>query len=94
LDWWALRAGVYYETPVVNEDYADFMMPTYGRTGLTAGMGFKWENFTLDLAYAHLIINQLDYSTTRNEGVTAGVKNAKSEDCVANIYSLSLGYTF
>ena len=93
-DWWALRAGAYYETPVVNEDHADFMMPTYGRTGLTLGTGFMWNDFTLDLAYAHLMINSLDYDSTDNHGVTSTLATAKAEDCVANIYSVSLSYAF
>ena len=90
-DWWALRAGAYYETPVVNEKHADFIIPSYGRTGLTLGTGFVWNNFTLDLAYAHLFINPLSYDSNKD---LKNVSGGTSENCVANIYSVSVGYTF
>jgi long-chain fatty acid transport protein len=95
LDWWALRAGFQYETPVVNERYADYMIPSNGRQMLTAGTGVKWNNFTLDFAYAHIWVNPLSYGSTRNSAVRgSGITGGKSENVVANIYMLSLGYTF
>ncbi|MDD2966731.1 MAG: outer membrane protein transport protein [Desulfovibrionaceae bacterium] len=90
-DWWALRAGAYYETPVADEKHADFIIPSYGRTGITLGTGFVWNNFTVDIAYAHLFINPLSYD--KNSELTK-VSGGKSENCVANIYSVSIGYTF
>jgi long-chain fatty acid transport protein len=92
-DWLTLRGGAYIETPVVDEKYSDFMIPSHGRTGITAGAGFNWGNFTLDLAYAHLFINQLDYDDSRAEGLH-GYVGGHSEDCVTNIYSASLTYRF
>lgn len=95
LDWWALRAGVAYETPVVNESYSDYMMPTNGRTVMSLGTGFAWENWTLDLAYAHLWINPVDYDNTASSGIkSAGIKGGHSENVQANIYMFSVGYTF
>ena len=96
LDWWALRAGFAYETPVVNERHADFMIPTNGRQMLSLGTGFNWDNWTVDLAYAHLWINSLDYGTTDAAGISgsAGITGGNSKDVSANIYMLSVGYTF
>ncbi len=97
LDWLTLRGGVWYETPVVDATYADFMIPTNGRTVMTLGAGFKWENWTLDLAYAHLWINSLDYGSTRAagiQGMPAYISGGESRDTVANIYSATIGYTF
>ena len=95
LDWWALRAGFSYETPVVNESHADFMVPTNGRQTLSVGTGFNWNNWNLDLAYAHLWINSLDYSTTNASGInSAGITGGHSKDVSANIYMLSLSYSF
>ena len=68
LDWLALRAGIWYETPVTNEAHADFMVPSHGRTGVSVGAGFQWGNWTLDLAYAHLWVHSLDYSETDASG--------------------------
>ena len=94
-DWLALRAGVAYETPVVNENYSDYMMPTNGRTTVSLGTGITWENWTLDLAYAHLWIYPVDYDNSTSAGIhSAGIKGGHSENVQANIYMFSVGYTF
>ena len=95
LDWWALRAGFMYETPVVNENHADYIIPTNGRHMLSLGTGFNWNNWTLDLAYAHLWINSVDYSTTDASGINSGgLSGVHSKDVSANIYMFSVGYSF
>ena len=95
LDWWSLRAGVAYETPVVNENYSDYMMPTNGRTVMSLGTGVTWNNWTVDLAYAHLWIYPVDYDTTSSSGIRSmGIKGGHSENVQANIYMFSVGYTF
>lgn len=97
LDWLALRAGIWYETPVTNEAHADFMVPSHGRTGVSVGAGFQWGNWTLDLAYAHLWVHSLDYSETDTSGIRSSVGNVStgnSRNTVANIYSATIGYTF
>lgn len=93
LDWWTLRAGFAYETPVVDESHADFMIPTNGRQTLSLGTGFNWNNWTVDLAYAHLWINSLDYGKTDAKGIS-GSLTGYSKDVSANIYMVSLGYSF
>lgn len=90
LDWLTLRAGYWYETPVVNEKFADYMVPSFGRDVLTLGAGFNWDNWTVDVAYAHIWIHPLDYSSSRVSSVRAG----SSKDAHADLYSVSLGYTF
>ena len=97
LDWWSLRAGFWYETPVVNEDHADFMVPTNGRTALTLGTGVEWNDFTVDFAYCHMWINPTSYDDTDGKGIldgTSGITGGTSKDTVANIYMLSFGYKF
>ena len=66
-------------------------------TGVGLGAGFTWENWTLDLAYAHLWVYDMDYGTTDAGGIRSAVSNIKggnSRDTVANIYSVTVGYTF
>lgn len=99
LDWWSLRAGFWYETPVINEDHADFMVPTNGRTALTLGTGVEWNDFTVDFAYCHMWINPTNYDDTdasgiRTPGLASGITGGNSKDTVANIYMLSFGYKF
>lgn len=96
LDWWSLRAGFWYETPVVNEDHADFMVPTNGRTALTLGTGVEWNDFTVDFAYCHMWINPTNYDDTDASGIGNNpmIFGGNSKDTVANIYMLSFGYKF
>ena len=97
LDWLALRAGVWYETPVTNEAHADFMVPSHGRTGVSVGTGFQWDNWRLDVAYAHIWERGLDYSETDVTGIRSSVSNiisGNSRNTGADIYSVSIGYTF
>ena len=96
LDWWSLRAGFSYETPVVDESHADYMVPTNGRQTLSIGTGFNWNNWNLDLAYAHLWINSLGYNNTDAKGISpeSGITGGNSKDVSANIYMVSLSYSF
>ena len=97
LDWLALRAGIWYETPVTNEAHADFMVPSHGRTGVSVGTGFRWDNWRLDLAYAHLWERGLDYSGTDATGIRSSVStisSGSSRNTGADIYSVSISYTF
>ncbi len=93
LDWWTLRAGYWHETPVTNSDYADFLMPTNGRDVMTLGMGFKWDNWTIDLAYAHIWVYPTNYDSTRAAGIQ-GLTKGNSKNVASDIYSFSIGYTF
>ena len=99
LDWWSLRAGFWYETPVINEDHSDFMVPSNGRTALTLGTGVEWNDFTIDFAYCHMWINPTSYDSTDASGIRdsfqlTGISGGNSKDTVANIYMLSFGYKF
>ncbi len=90
LDWLTLRAGYWHETPVTNEQYCDFMMPTNGRDAMTLGVGFKWDEMTVDLTYAHLWIYPTDYSSSTSSGVYGG----SSSNVNSDIFSMSVGYSF
>ena len=96
LDWWSLRAGFWYETPVINEDHSDFMVPSNGRTALTLGTGVEWNDFTIDFAYCHMWINPTSYDSTDGHGIldSGFISGGNSKDTVANIYMLSFGYKF
>ncbi|MCL1985146.1 MAG: outer membrane protein transport protein [Betaproteobacteria bacterium] len=102
LDWLSLRLGYWHETPVVNEKYADYLLPTNGRDGVMTGVGFKWNNWTLDLAYAHLWIYPVSYdqSAARAAAITAvssvdsGLRPGTSKNTHAEMFSVSLGYSF
>ncbi len=98
--WLALRAGYWYDTSPINEDYAEYMLPTNGRDVITLGAGFTWDNWTLDLAYAHLFIHSLDYNSSKTTGVItypaspAGISGGNTSNAHTDIFSLSLSYKF
>lgn len=94
LDWLTLRAGYWYETPVVSNDYADYMVPSNGRDVVTLGAGFNWDNWTLDVAYAHIWIHALTYNNSQTAGVRTNVTGGKTKNTDADMFSVSLGYTF
>ena len=77
--------------PVTNEAHADFMVPGHGRTGVSLGTDFQWENWSLDMAYAHTWMRGQDYSEIF--GSSALYKEIRG-DLSVNIYSVAIGYTF
>ena len=90
-DWLSLRAGIWHETPVTNEAYADFMVPGHGRTGVSLGTGFQWENWSLDMAYAHVWMRGQDYSES---ALYEEIRGGNSRDLSVNIYSVAISYAF
>lgn len=99
MDWLALRAGVWYETPVVNEANADFMVLSHGRTGVSLGTGLQWENWRVDVGYARIWMRSLDYSRSSGHSflpssAVGDVVDGRSRDLSSNIYSASVSYSF
>ena len=95
LDWLTLRAGYIYETPVVNNDYADFIVPNFGRDVLSLGVGFKWGDLTVDVAWQHLWNHSLSYYTSRTHGIRdAGLNGAAVQNPQSDAFGLTFGYTF
>ncbi len=88
LDWLTLRAGYWHETDVTDGKYADYMLPTNGRDVVSLGVGVKYENWTFDLAYAHLWIYDTQYEDK------GAIKAGNSSNVGADIYSFSVGYSF
>lgn len=90
LDWLTLRGGYVYETSPMDEATCDYMTPSNGRHRFTAGVGFQWDRWTLDLAYAYLIIKELDYNRSEASGVLGG----RSHGGDSHIAAMSVGYKF
>ena len=90
LDWLTLRAGYVYETSPMQDSTCDYMTPSNGRHRITAGVGFNWDQWTLDLAYGYLIIKELNY----DKSTAAGVLDGKSHNGRSHIAAMSVGYKF
>ncbi len=88
-DWLTLRGGVSYETSPVREDHADFIAPAHGRWKYGAGLGFSYDNWTLDVAYVYHDILELRYNHSDYKTTADHIDDAHAHTC-----SFSIGYKF
>lgn len=96
IDWLTLRAGFTHETsPLKNSGYPDYLVPSNGRNYYTVGAGFKYEKWTLDLAYTYIDVRKLNYTTdySNNMGVVS-VHEGKAHNSYAHNVGVTLGYKF
>ncbi|PID57151.1 hypothetical protein CSB45_07935 [candidate division KSB3 bacterium] len=85
----ALRAGYLFDQSPIPDKSIGPELPTNDRHGISAGVGYAWNNMTLDIAYAHLFIK--DRSVSRNIRHTQPIGDYETS---ANIFAASLGFTF
>ena len=90
LDWLTLRAGYVYDESPMTSRYADYLVPTHDRNIYSLGVGFKWDSWTLDVAYAYIQPKDRSYSYSAETHVL----DSKTKDTSTNIISVSLGYEF
>ena len=90
LDWLVLRAGYVYDESPMTSRYADYLVPTKDRNIYSLGVGFKWDSWTVDLAYAYIQPKDRSYSYSTETHVI----DSKTKNTSTNIVSLSLGYEF
>ena len=91
LDWLALRAGFLYETsPLNGEAYHDYLIPTNGRLQYSAGLGLKYDAWTLDFSYCYMQEREVNLM----DGGTAGTIKGKIGNGYDHTFCLTLGYKF
>ena len=93
LDWLTLRAGYVWDQSPMTEKFEDYLVPTGDRDIYSAGVGFRWDAWTLDLAYAFINPKSRSYKNDQVDGGTWTVKS-KTRDAYTQLLSVSLGYTF
>ncbi|MDD6087841.1 MAG: TonB-dependent receptor [Desulfovibrionaceae bacterium] len=93
-DWLDLRCGYIYETSCMNMSSPDYMTPSNGRHRITTGVGLHYGNWSLDLAYAYLIIRQLNYDEAARTHASSGIIPGHSENGRSHIVATSLSYRF
>ena len=90
-DWLALRAGILYETsPLNGEYYNDYLIPTNGRLQYAAGIGLKYNQWTLDFSYCYMQEREVNLSSNS----TSGSLNGKFGNGYDHTFCLTLGYKF
>lgn len=62
LDWMAVRAGGYYETGSVPQEYTNLDFAGFDRVGVAVGLGFDFRPWTVSLGYSHIFQAERDVS--------------------------------
>ena len=94
-DWMALRLGFVYDMSPAHTGNSDYMMPSNGRNYYTAGVGFKWDKWTLDLAYMYAHNHELVYNEASEEHMLdKGVKAGRTTHPHAHNFGIGIGYKF
>ncbi|MCC8193845.1 MAG: outer membrane protein transport protein, partial [Deltaproteobacteria bacterium] len=92
LDWLTLRAGyVFDESPMPTGNNQDYLVPTNDRNIWSLGLGFRWDSWTVDLAYAFIDAKARIYHENTETGV---LRSRTHESNATHIGSVSLGYRF
>ena len=99
LDWLALRAGYTYETSPLQDDKCyDYLVPSNGRSYYTAGVGFAYGSWTLDLAYMYINVRDVNYPSFGGAGkVENGIIKefaGKAHNSHCHNAAVTIGYRF
>ena len=95
-NWMALRLGFVFDKSPNNYGNADYMMPSNGRKYYTCGIGFKWDKWTLDLAYMYAHNHEQNYgeSSKNNPHGPKGVVPGRTTHPHAHNFGIGIGYKF
>ena len=94
-DWMALRLGFVFDKSPNNYGNGDYMMPSNGRKYYTAGIGFKWDKWTLDLAYMYAHNHEQNYNESFVSHMGAnGVVPGRTTHPHAHNFGIGIGYKF
>lgn len=95
LDWLDLRAGYVFDQSPLNDDTIDYLVPANDRHLLNGGLGFHWDNWTVDLNYTYLMIMDRDIDA-RNKYADGSyeIYEGEIDNADAHMVGLSVGYKF
>lgn len=86
---YAIRAGyIFDQSPIPDETHGP-ELPTSDRNTVTVGFGYRWNNFNIDLAYAHMFVDDRTVEESIRDPEPVG-----DYECSANIFGVSVGYAF
>lgn len=91
LDWLTLRAGYTFDQSPMSGNQADYLVPTKDRDIYSAGVGFAWDSWTVDLAYAAICARPRSYG--RNDDTNV-LRSRTHSNNTTHIVSFSVGYSF
>lgn len=85
-----LRAGYVYDPSPQNPEYMDYMLPANNRQIVSTGLGFAWDDFSLDASFMYLWSQ--DYVIDNNVGGVQAPTNVTGGKTL--IGGLGLSYKF
>jgi len=91
LNWLDLRAGYTFDQSPIDDEHADYLVPANDRHLFSAGPGFHWRNWTVDLSYTYIWIMNRDEVPARP---SEGILESSFEDGFAHLMGLSVSYKF
>jgi len=90
LDWLDLRLGYVYDQEPSRDEYVDYLVPANNRHLICSGVGFHWNNWTFDVSYTYLIIeNRNVFKSTAD-----GVYTSTFDNGDAHLVGVSVSYKF
>jgi len=93
-EWMALRLGFVFDKSPNNYGNGDYMMPSNGRKYYTCGVGFKWDKWTLDLAYMYAHNHEQNYNEAFSSHPDKGVVPGRTTHPHAHNFGIGIGYKF
>ncbi len=69
----------------------DYLVPTKDRDIWSAGLGFSWDSWNLDLAYMLIAARQRAYDASNETNV---LKSRTHDDNATHVVTVSLSYAF
>ena len=90
---WALRAGYIYDETPDPDSTVDYIVPGDDRNLFSLGLGYKKGNFSCDLSYTYLMIQDRNISVSAERAALhEGVLPGEFSDGDAHLIGVSLGY--
>ncbi len=90
LDWLALRAGYVFDESPMTTMHEDYLVPTNDRHIFSAGVGVKYEDWTVDLSYAYIHAIGRRYGANEKTHTL----DSRADASTTRILSVSVGYEF
>ena len=85
-----LRAGYFYDQSPIPDGYIDYMLPTSDRQNVSFGIGWKYNNFSIDAAYNYLWMKDRTIEARPAEGI----RYTEISNSHTHIVSLDMGFSF
>jgi long-chain fatty acid transport protein len=85
---WALRAGYVYDRTPDPDDRVDYTSPSNDRHIFSLGVGYAKNNFSCDLGYTYLFMEDRDVAARPEESIFSG----EFTDLHAHTFGIAFGY--